>query len=141
MIINYSIMSILKFYAYLFYRLKNYYELWHAVIVFVAIIAFNLISILFLYSSITHSDVKDVFFLGNGGYFQQRFYILFVDLIPVFVIIYAIYKLKKARIERFYKEFDEESETMKKNRNRGRILYFVISIAFFIFSIVSSSFF
>ena len=141
MIIKTEIMNILKFYAYIFYRLKNYYELWHAIVIFVAIIAFNLMSLVFLYTSITHSNIKDVFFLGNSGYFQQRFYILVVDLLPIYIIIYGIYKFNLKKINRFYTEFNEESETKKKYRSRSRLLYFVASILLFIFSIISSSFF
>jgi len=85
---NMKNMKILKFYAYIFFRLKKYYELWQAIISFVAIIAFNLLSLLFLYSSLTHSDVKNLFFVENNDYFQQRFYIIIVDLVPLFLILY-----------------------------------------------------
>ena len=133
--------KILKFYAYIFFRLKKYYELWQAILSFVAIIAFNLLSLLFLYTSLTHSDVKNLFFLQNNDYFQQRFYIIIVDLVPLFLILYIIYIASKKKLEVYFKEFEVEPDDIRKKRNRGRILYFVFTVLFFIFSVVSSSFF
>jgi len=136
-------MNIVKFYTYIFYRFKKYYDNWQAVLSFIAIIAFNCMSILFLFLSITHADVSDTpFFLNDkNNYFGDRFYILVVDIFPIFLILYIIYRVNKKKIEVYFKEFEEESEDIRKKRNRGRILYFVFTVLFFIFSIVSSSFF
>ena len=136
-------MNILKFYTYIFYRFKKYYDKWQAIMSFITVIAFNFMSILFLYLSITHTNVSDnPFFLHDkNDYLGDRFYILVVDVFPLFSILYIIYRVNKKKIEVYFKEFDEESDDIRKKRNRGRILYFVFTVLFFIFSVVSSSFF
>jgi hypothetical protein len=131
----------MKFYAYIFYRFKNYYGLCQGIMSFNAIIVFNLMSLLFLCASIMHIKIEDLpFFQNTNNYFSNRLYIAIVDVIPIFLITYLTYRLNKHKFESYFKEFDEESINEKKVRNRGRILYFVFTVAFFVFSIASSSF-
>jgi len=135
-------MKVLKFYAYIFYRFKNYYELWQAIMSFNVIVLFNIMSIIFLGASILHIKIKDlIFFQNTNSYFNDRLYIAIVDVVPIFLITYLIYKIYKNKIENYFKEFDEESLVLKKKRNRVRIFYFAFTVLFFIFSIVSSSIF
>ena len=135
-------MKVLKFYAYIFYKFKNCYELWQAIMSFNVIILFNIMSILFLWASIMHIKIKDlIFFQNTNDYFNNRLYIAILDVVPIFLITYLIYRINKNKIENYFNEFDEESLILKKKRNRNRILYFVFTVLFFIFSIVSSSIF
>ena len=135
-------MKVLKFYTYIFYKFKNCYELWQAIMSFNVIILFNIMSILFLWASIMHIKIKDlIFFQNTNDYFNNRLYIAVLDVVPIFLITYLIYRINKNKIENYFNEFDEESLILKKKRNRNRILYFVFTVLFFIFSIVSSSIF
>jgi hypothetical protein len=135
-------MNILKFYSYVFYRFKNYYEMWQAILVFNAILLFNIMSIFALYASIMHIKIHDVwFFYTTHDYFYDRFVYGVERVSPIFLTTYIIYMLNKKKIESYYVQFRDEPIEIKKKRNRGRILYFVFTIVFFIFSIVSSSFF
>ena len=135
-------MKVLKFYAYIFYKFKNCYELWQAIMSFNVIILFNIMSILFLWASIMHIKIKDLrFFQNTNDYFNNRLYIAILDVVPIFLITFLTYRINKNKIENYFNEFDEESLILKKKRNRNRILYFVFTVLFFIFSIVSSSIF
>ena len=135
-------MKVLKFYAYIFYKFKNCYELWQAIMSFNVIILFNIMSILFLWASIMHIKIKDLrFFQNTNDYFNNRLYIAILDVVPIFLITFLTYRINKNKIENYFNEFDEESLILKKKRNRSRILYFVFTVLFFIFSIVSSSIF
>jgi len=135
-------MKILKFYAYIFYRFKNYYEMWQAVLVFNAILMFHMMSILFVYISIKHLKTNDVLLLFNtDNYFYDKFVLGVLRIGPIFLVTYFLSCIFKKKLEAYYIEFRDEPLEIKKKRNRGRILYFVFTIAFFIFSIVSSSFF
>jgi len=135
-------MKVLKFYAYIFYKFKNCYELWQAIMSFNVIILFNIMSILFLWASIMHIKIKDlIFFQNTNDYFNNRLYIAILDVVPIFLITFLTYRINKNKIENYFNEFDEESLILKKKRNRSRILYFVFTVLFFIFSIVSSSIF
>lgn len=136
-------MNILKFYSFIFYRFKKYYELWQAVIVFVALISFNLLSILFLYLSVSHTDIDStIFFLNDkNNYFGDRLYIGLVDFLPILLSLFLIYKFNQTRINKYFIEFEEEPIIKQKKRNRGRILYFIFTVLFFIFSVASSRIF
>ena len=97
--------------------------MWQAILSFIVVISFNILSILIIYLSITHEEINNTpFFLNeNNSYFGNRFYILIVDIVPLFTILYIIYRVNKKKIETYFNEFDEESEEIKKKRNRGKI--------------------
>jgi hypothetical protein len=135
-------MKLLKFYAYIFYRFKNYYEKWQAVLVFNAILMFNMLSILFIYASINHLKTDEVLYLYyTNNYFYDRFILGTLRIGPIFLVTYLLSLIFKKKLETYYIEFRDETSEIKKKRNRGRILYFVFTVLFFIFSVVSSSFF
>lgn len=135
-------MKLIKFYAYIFYRLKNYYDMWQAVLVFNAILMFNVMSVFALYGSIMHIKIRDVwFFYTTHDYFYDRFVLGIIRIGPIFLVTYFLSLILKKKLEAYYIEFRDESLEIKKKRNRGRILYFIFTIIFFIFSIISSSFF
>lgn len=135
-------MKTLKFYAYIFYRFKNYYEMWQAVLVFNAILMFHMLSILFIYASIMHLKTDDVLYLYNtNNYFYDRFVLGTLRIGPIFLLTYFLSRIFKKKLEAYYIEFRDESLEIKKRRNRGRILYFAFTVVFFIFSIFSSSIF
>ena len=135
-------MKILKFYAYIFYRLKIYYEMWQAVLVFNAILMFHILSILFIYASIMHLKTDDVLFLYNtNNYFYDKFVLGTLRIGPIFLFTYFLSRIFKKKLEVYYIEFRDEPLEIKKKRNLGRIVYFVFTVLFCILSIVSSSFF
>lgn len=136
-------MKLIKFYSYMFFTLRKYYgDMWEAMISFIAIIAFNFMSLLFIIISITHDNsIKSVFLLETTGYFKNRIYILIVDLIPLFIIICTIYMINRKKINDYFEEFKTYSSKIKNRKKKWNIAYYVISVLFFIFSIISSSFF
>lgn len=134
-------MNILKFYAYLFYRLKNYYELWQAVFVFNVILLIHIMSIVAIYASIMHLGIRDVwFFYSTKDYFYDRLVLGTIRIAPIFFVTYLLSRLFKKRLEAYYIEFYNEPIEKQKRRHRGMIIYFVFTVLFLIFSIVSSSF-
>jgi len=93
-------MKVLKFYAYIFYKFKNCYELWQAIMSFNVIILFNIMSILFLWASIMHIKIKDLrFFQNTNDYFNNRLYIAILDVVPIFLITFLIYRINKNKFE------------------------------------------
>ena len=135
-------MKIIKFYSYIFFRLKNYYEMWQAILVFNAILLFNIMSVIALYASILHIKIRDVwFFYTTHDYFYDRFVYGTERIAPIFLTTFIIYSFNKKKINSYFIEFSDESDEKGKLRNRGKLLYFVFTVLFFIFSVVSSSFF
>ena len=135
-------MKILKFYAYIFYRFKNYYEKWQAVLVFNVILMFQILAILTIYKNIMHLSSQEVWYLHyTNNYFYDRIILGIIRIGPLFLVTYILSLIFKKKLEAYYIEFRDESLEIKKKRNRGRIFYFLFTILFCIFSVVSSSFF
>ena len=135
-------MNILKFYSYIFYRFKNYYEMWQAVMAFNAVFMLNVLSIAMLYASIKHLSSDDVWFLySTNDYFYDRIVLGVAKVSPIFILTFLISVIFKKKLQKYYTEFKNESEKRKKRRAFGMWAYFVFTILFLIFSIVSSSFF
>lgn len=135
-------MKILEFYAYIFYRLKKYYPLWQAILVFNMIIVFHIMSIMFLYTNLNHLSTNDVWFLHQtNNYFYSRFVLGTLKIGPVFLLTFVFSRIFKEKLNDCYDEFASEPENFKRKRKIGMRLYYVFTVVFFIFSIVSSSFF
>ena len=135
-------MNILKFYSYIFYRFKNYYEMWQAVMAFNAVFMLNVLSIAMLYASIKHLSSNEVWFLySTNDYFYDRIVLGVAKVSPIFLITFLISVIFKKKLQKYYTEFKNESEKRKKRRAFGMWAYFVFTVLFFIFSVVSSLFF
>jgi hypothetical protein len=131
-------MNILKFFAYIFYRFKNYYELWQAFIVFNAILMFNIISIFALYTSVMHYSSQDVWYLHyTNDYFYDRLVLGVAKVSPIFLTTYLISILFKKKISGYYIEFKNETKERQKKRIIGMWAYIVFTVLFFVFSIFS----
>jgi hypothetical protein len=136
-------MKPLKFFAYIYYRFKNYYDYSaQAVIVFNSILMFNCMSIIFVLHSILHISAKDSwFFTKTNSFFYDRFVIGTIQIGPIFIATFLCSVIFRNRLNQYYEEFKNESPEKSKKRKTGMIIYFVCTVLFMIFSICSSSFF
>jgi hypothetical protein len=135
-------MKVLKFYSYIFYRLKRYYDYWQAVLVFNVILISHYFSIVLYFASINRLKAKDILFLSyTNNYFDDRLKIAIFYLLPVFVITYTISRIKKKRIEIYYQEFEEYKRETQKRLNFYVLVYYALSAIFFISALLSPLFF
>lgn len=135
-------MIIIKFYSHIFYRLKNYYNLWQAFLVFNTILLLNIMSFFLLYASITHNDIHDLWFLSTtNDYFYDRFEYGVKRVGPLFFFTYTLSVIFKKKLQIYYVEFSDEPLELKKKRNLGMTLYLIFTGLFFVFSLISTKIF
>lgn len=135
-------MKLLMFYAYIFYRLKKYYPIWQAILVFNGVILFQIWSIVAIYASALHLPQNDFLLLRvTHNYFYDRFVLGTLRIGPVFLLTFVLSRIFKEKLSDCYDEFANEPENIIRKRKIGMILYYVFTVVFFVFSIVSSSFF
>lgn len=136
-------MHVLKFYSYLFYRIKIYYnETWQAVFAFNTIILLNVMSCFMIYSSIMHYSIQEVWFLHfTNDYFYDRLVLGILKVSPIFIVTFLLSVIFRQRIQAYNEIFKHEPNAKQKKRSAGMIGYFIFTALFFLFGIVSSSFF
>ena len=135
-------MNMLKFYAYIFYRFKNYYEMWHAIMVFNALLMLNIMSITMFYASYMDYSRDDLWLMySTNDYFYDRLVLGVAKVLPIFVTTFLLSIIFKKKLRDYYSEFKNESKVIQKRRAFGMWAYIVFTGLFFILSIVSSSFF
>lgn len=131
----------LKFYAYIFYRFKNYYEMWQAIMVFNLIFIINIFSLFALYASVMDYSSQDFwFFYYTNDYFYNRFVLGVAKVLPIFITTFLLSIIFKKKLNNYYYEFKNESKVIQKRRAFGMWTYIVFTGLFFIFSLVSSLF-
>lgn len=127
----------LRFYANMFGTLKDYYnDKWEALIVFVGILGFNLLSILVLFNSIIGTNVlTSPFFLDSGGYFEERFYTMVTYYLPLCLIVLIVYLLNKQKVKTYIEEYKSYSREIKRKKGKLCVVYVILSIIFFFVSV------
>jgi hypothetical protein len=136
-------MKPLKFFAYIYYQFKNYYDYTaQAIIVFNSIFMFQMLGLITLYANINHYSTNQVWMLHyTNNYFYDRFFLGTLRIGPIYIATYLCSVIFRNRLNQYYEEFKNESPEKSKKRKTGMITYFVFTVLFLIFSICSSSFF
>jgi lysylphosphatidylglycerol synthetase-like protein (DUF2156 family) len=126
--------KIIGFYAYLFYRMNLYYkDRAETYIVFCTVLVFHCMTILFFAHSLTGSkeSIRDMLLLSNNTVLN-RLAIIPLYLLPLFLIVYAVYRSKKEIFWSSWKKFETETPMERKEGTRKIVWYFIISFLLFI---------
>lgn len=121
----------------MFGTLKDYYnDKWEALIVFVGILGFNLLSILVLFNSIIGTNaLTSPFFLNSCGYFEERVYTMVTYYLPLCLIVLIVYLLNKQKVKTCIEEYQSYSGEIKRKKGRQYVVYVILSVIFFFISV------
>ena len=131
-------MIFLKFFSYIYYRLKSYYSsLFQAIIVFNLYITFNVIATYSIYVFIVHLDTSTLwFFKTSDNYFYDRFVYGLSKVAPIYLGTYLISLIFKKKIENYMLEFEGESKKEKKKRAYWLWGYLFFTVIYFVLGFV-----
>lgn len=129
-------MKILRFYIDMFAFLRDYYnDKWEALIIFIGILGFNLLSFFYFIESILNNQLITSHFFSEGGFFEERLYTFFTYYIPLCILFLLIYLLNKKKIKHYLHEYSKSTKDFKQKRKIQSIIYFIVSVLFFFFSV------
>jgi len=131
-------MIVLKFFTYIYYRLKSYYSsLAQAIIVFNLCITFNVIATYSACVFVEHLDTSSLwFFKTSDNYFYDRFVYGLSKVAPIYLGTYLISLIFKKRIENYMIEFENESKKDKKKRSYWLWCYLTFTVMYFVLGFV-----
>ncbi len=132
----------MKFYCYIFYRIKSYYNYkesqdnyTHAFIVLGSIFLIHTLTLIIWLSKIINFDIGNSIRTGNG--YIDRFIVYPIAILPLFILLFVYYKKNKEKISQHLDSFKEESDTSKRRRGLYVVLYLVFSYLLLIATITS----
>jgi hypothetical protein len=105
-----------------------------------ALLMFNFMAINALLSTFFNWDYNNLFSVQSDNKFVNRFLIVPIKILPIFLLVYVVYKINKEKINLYVKEF-RQAATKPNNLEIIFWVYIIFSSLLLIFSIISPTLF
>lgn len=134
-------MYLLRFYTFMFYRLKRHYDKWKALILIITIIGSHFFSFTLYYVRINNMKTSELIMLYDfHDYFLNRARNFIFFFLPFLILFVTINYTFKNKIKGFINEFRNESIVVIQKREKLLNLYYLFSVVLFLSAILSPLF-